>query len=228
MYKCVFIDLDDTIWDFHSNARLALIDVYEANDMAQYFSSFDVFFDLYAKRNAELWDAYAKKEVAKEYLMTERFSYPLQQVGVDNAELADAIGVDYLDRLPQQKALMPHAIEVLDYLQSKYPLTIISNGFVEVQYKKMRSSNIEHYFSHVVLSEAANALKPDRKIFDYAMELNAASADECIMIGDNYLADIVGAQNAGIDQVFFNGKENSEHEKATYKIRDLRELMTIL
>lgn len=228
MYKYVFIDLDDTIWDFHSNAELALMDIFELNDLSQYFSDFAEFFAHYVKRNAELWEMYAKKEVTKEYLMTERFSYPLLQVGVDDAELANAIGIEYLDRLPSQKTLMPNAIELLDYLQLKYPLTIISNGFVEVQYKKMKSSNIEHYFNHVVLSEAANALKPDRKIFDYAMELNGATADECIMIGDNYLADIIGAQNAGIDQVYFNGKEVNEHKKATYKIKNLLELKAIL
>jgi putative hydrolase of the HAD superfamily len=228
IYKYVFIDLDDTIWDFHSNARLALADMFVANKLSKYFPNFDAFFDIYAKRNIELWESYAKKEITKEFLMVERFSYSLLQMGVDNLELATAIGDEYLDRLPLQKALMPHAIEILEYLQSKYKLTIISNGFVEVQYRKIKSSNIGQYFSHIVLSEAANALKPDRKIFDYAMELNGAAASECIMIGDSYAADIVGAQNAGIDQVYFNTKELEINQKATYFIQDLNELKAIL
>ena len=124
---------------------------------------------------------------------------------------------------------MPHAIEMLDYLSAKYPLTIISNGFTEVQYKKIRSSNIGHYFSHMVLSEAAGALKPDKRIFEYAMQLNGCNnPKECIMIGDSYEADIIGAQNAGIDQVYYPLHSSSENKKTTYRINSLRELKEIL
>ena len=229
MYKFVFIDLDDTLWDFHTNARLSLQQMYIEHNLKEHFQSFDEFFTIYAKKNIELWEAYGKGEISKDFLMAERFRYPLSKMGVDDEQLAAEIGHQYLDILPTQTTLMPDAIEVLDYLKSKYTLTIISNGFTEVQYKKIKSCGIEHYFAHVVLSEEANALKPDKKIFEYALALNKALPEEAIMIGDSYEADIRGAQNANIDQVYFplnNGFK--ENQPATYRITNLKDLKAIL
>ncbi len=205
--------------------------MFDNRGLIRYFENFDQFFDIYAKRNIELWELYGKGEITKEYLSIERFRYPLSKMGVNDEELAEQIGQQYLDNLPTQTALMPHAIELLDYLtEKKYPLTIISNGFVEVQYRKMRSSNIEHYFNHIVLSEAAGALKPDKRIFEYALELNGAKPSEAIMIGDSYAADIVGAINAGIDQVYYplHYPENDEKPECTYMIGTLKEVIAIL
>jgi putative hydrolase of the HAD superfamily len=228
MYKHVFIDLDDTIWDFHANAKLSLQEVYENRNLNRYFEDFEHFFIIYAKRNLELWEMYGKGEISKEFLMVERFRHPLALMGVDNDELAIQIGDEFLDILPTKTMLVPYAIELLDYLFPKYSLTIISNGFVEVQYKKLRSTNIEHYFSHIVLSEAAGALKPDKRIFEYALELNNAIASETVMIGDSYAADIVGARNAGIDQVFLTQQHDSSQRNATYWVKSLDELNRIL
>ena len=230
MYKYIFIDLDDTIWDFHTNARLSLQDMFEQRKLAQYFTDFDEFFQIYAKRNIELWEQYGKGEITKEFLMSERFRYPLSKMGLDDVELAEEIGIQYLDILPTKTTLMPYAKELLDYLYPKYPITLISNGFVEVQYKKMRSSDIEKYFTHIVLSESAKALKPDKKIFEYALSLNNAEKSEAIMIGDSYEADIRGAQNAGIDQIYYpHNPDNIQKEQtSTYTIRSLKELFDIL
>jgi putative hydrolase of the HAD superfamily len=160
----------------------------------------------------------------------ERFQHPLIQVGVDNAVLAKEVGEQYLGLLPTRTMLVPFAKELLDYLYPKYPLTIVSNGFIEVQYKKLHSCRIEQYFSHVVLSEAAEALKPDKRIFEYALQLNNAIASETIMIGDSYESDIAGAQNAGIDQIYFNpGTEVPKKDKpATYWVKNLKDIMDIL
>jgi putative hydrolase of the HAD superfamily len=140
------------------------------------------------------------------------------------------MGDYYLKILPTKTALKPFAKELLDYLSSKYPLTLISNGFREVQYKKIRSCQIENYFSFIVLSEDAKALKPDARIFEYALELNQAKPQETIMIGDSYIADILGAKNAGIDQVYVKNNTNLSAEKfdCTYQISHLKEVLEIL
>ena len=230
MYKTVFIDLDDTLWDFHANAKSSLQEIYEERNLGQYFDSFDQYFNLYAKRNIELWEMYGKGTISKEALTLERFQHPLIQVGIDNAALAKNIGEQYLGLLPTRTMLVPFAKELLDYLYPKYPLTIVSNGFVEVQYKKLHSCHIEQYFAHVVLSEAAEALKPDKRIFEYAMRLNNATASETIMIGDSYEADIKGAQNADIDQIYYhpNQKPEDKEKQATYQVKSLREILDIL
>ncbi|MDO9153277.1 MAG: YjjG family noncanonical pyrimidine nucleotidase [Paludibacter sp.] len=229
-YKYVFIDLDDTLWDFHTNAKLSLQDMFVHRKLNRHFTDFEEFFRIYAKRNIELWESYGKGEITKDFLMAERFRYPLSKMGVDDMKLAEEIGIQYLEILPAKTALMPYAIDLLEYLYPKYPLSIISNGFVEVQYKKLRSSGIEKYFSHIVLSEAANALKPDKQIFEYALELNGAKAAETIMIGDSYEADIRGAQNASIDQIYFPLKknENFTDKPSTYYIQSLKDVFDIL
>ena len=230
MYTTVFIDLDDTIWDFHANARSSLSEIYEAKNLGQYFDSFEQYFTIYAKRNIELWEEYGKGTISKKELSLERFQHPLIQVGVNNSILAKEIGDEYLDLLPTRTALIPFAKELLDYLHPKYALTIVSNGFVEVQYKKLHSGHIEPYFTHVVLSEAAQALKPDKRIFEYALSLNGAKASETIMIGDSYEADIVGAQNAGIDQIYFNPRLVSadKNKPSTHWVKRLEDIITII
>lgn len=230
MYKYVFIDLDDTLWDFHANAKSSLHEIYEKRNLGHYFDNFEQYFQIYAKRNLELWEQYGKGAITKEALSLERFLYPLKQVGIEDAELAIKIGHEYLDLLPTRTALVSYAKELLDYLYPNYPLTIVSNGFIEVQYRKLKSCQIEQYFSHVVLSEAAGALKPDKRIFEYGLELNKAIASETIMIGDSFESDIRGAQNAGIDQIFFslNNEVSENFNSATYQINRLEEVLEIL
>ncbi len=229
MYRIVFFDLDDTLWDFHTNARLSLKQMYNERQLNRHFENFDEFFDIYAKRNIELWEAYGKGEISKDFLMIERFRYPLSRMGVNDLELAEAIGHQYLNILPTQNVLLPDAREVLTYLSAKYPLTIISNGFTEVQYKKIDSCGIRHFFKHIILSEKVGALKPNPEIFEYALKLNNARADEAIMIGDSWAADIVGAAAAGIDQVYFRADGVfTPKQPATYKFSRLSELRGIL
>ena len=228
MYRYVFLDLDDTIWDFHGNARLSLKDVFDLQNLQNYFTDFEEFFAVYAKKNSELWVQYAKGEITQEFLMAERFRYPLAKMGLDDEKLAKTIGNQYLDLLPTKTCLMPFARETLDCLSAKYPLTLVSNGFTKVQFGKLRSSGIEHYFRHIVLSEFANALKPDRKIFDYALQLNGAKPAETVMLGDNYETDIRGAQNAGIDQIYFPLNFPDKIPPCTYIIRSLEEVHGIL
>ena len=230
MYKYIFIDLDDTIWDFHANAKNSLHVTFNNLGLNKHFENFEDFFRIYIKRNNELWDLYGAGKIAKEFLQAERFRHPLLQAGIEDEDFIKEMGRMYLDLLPERTILVPHAKELLDYLSEKYSLSIISNGFVEVQYKKIENSKIGHYFDHVVLSEEAKALKPDRRIFDYALNLNHAKAEETIMIGDIFQADIVGAQNAGIDQIFFNWRktELKENETATYIVDSLQEIFDIL
>ena len=230
-YKHIFFDLDDTLWDFHANARNSLHVAFGRLGLERYFADFEEFFRIYMKRNNELWDLYGEGAITKDFLQAERFRHPLRLAGVPQPdELAAHLGRTYLELLPTRTLLVPHAREVLDYLRPRYTLSIISNGFVEVQYRKIRNSGIADYFAHVVLSEEAGALKPDRRIFEHALALQNARPDEALMVGDLYQADVAGARNAGIDQAYFNWRNlpPKPGEHATYTIHALRELMGIL
>jgi len=230
MYKHVFLDLDDTIWDFHVNAKISLQTAFDNLGLNTIFESFGHYFQIYLKRNLELWDLYGKGEITKNELQIERFGYPLRKAGIESEELGKKMGEMYLELLPEKTMLIPHARELLDYLAEKYTLSIISNGFVEVQHRKLKNSAIAHYFAHVILSDDVKVLKPDRKIFDYALELNNAKANEAIMIGDLFHTDILGAQNASIDQIFFNRHKKglNENETATHVVDSLKEVFEIL
>jgi putative hydrolase of the HAD superfamily len=230
MYKHVFIDLDDTLWNFHSNAKEVLGEIFQSRQLTNYFTDFEQYFRLYAQRNFELWELYSKGLVTKDFLNVERFLHPLREIGNPDTQLAKQISAEFLMLLPNKTTLMPHAIEVLDYLHAKYPLTIVSNGFIEVQYKKLKNAKLEKYFENVVLSQSANALKPDRRIFEYALQLNGAIPSETIMIGDSYTADIVGARNVGMDQIYYNTHRpiTADQTAPTYTISNLLELKELL
>ena len=134
---------------------------------------------------------------------------------------------EYIKCLPEYNHLFDGAIELLDYLKPKYQLHIIPNGFASVQTKKIKNSNIDHYFETITNSEMAGVKKPHRNIFDFALSLANASKEESLMIGDSYEADIIGAQEAGIEAVFFN-EQNFEVENQVVQIKHLLELKKIL
>lgn len=206
----VWVDLDDTIWDFKTNSREALAHVYEYAGLNMAFGDVDTWRNVYQENNHRLWSLYNVGKITKEYLMVERFRKVLADVGYDNdeaikmsAELSDV----YLDKLASLKTLVPGARELLDYLKAQgYKIGVISNGFYEVQYRKMVSSDIVDYFDAVVLSDDIGVNKPDKRIFDYALRKSNAEAGRALIIGDNPDTDIAGAVDAGWLAIYFNRK----------------------
>ena len=137
-YKNLFFDLDDTIWAFSRNARDTFEEVYQKYSFDRYFDSFDHYYTLYQRRNTELWLEYGEGKVTKEELNRQRFFYPLQAVGVEDEALAERFSEDFFAIIPTKSGLMPHAKEVLEYLAPQYNLYILSNGFRELQSRKIR------------------------------------------------------------------------------------------
>lgn len=226
-YIHLFFDLDRTLWDFETNARSAFQDIFKTHTLHYYFNDFDTFLKAYHKHNERLWTAYRQGKIKKKVLRTKRFYLTLKEFGVDSEDLAKKIGDEYIALSPNKTALFPDAIEVLEYLNTKYQLYIITNGFNEVQFLKMDKAGLSPYFRKVFTSENAGFQKPHPGIFAYCLNsVNAKKADS-IMIGDDPEADILGAKNFGLDQVYFNpGKKHSE-ENPTYEIEHLKQLLEI-
>lgn len=229
-YKFIFLDLDDTIWDFHTNAQKALYTIFHTENLNVHYESFEQFYQVYSKKNLELWSQYGQGVITKDILAVQRFLYPLQVIGIHDEEKAGRMNTSFLDTLGDQTELMPYAKEFMDFCVALgLPMTIVSNGFCEVQYKKLRNSRIEDYFAHVVLSEEAGALKPDPAIFEYALNLNNARHDEVLMIGDSFDADIMGASRANIDALFLNTTRKQVHlPNGTLEIISLKEALDYL
>ncbi len=229
-YKDIFLDFDDTIYDTRGNADIALRELYQHFSLSDYFDSFETFHQRYWKKNTELWASYSRGEISKEKLIVDRFLIPLNSVGVGDAGFALILNNWFLDCTSKKSKLVDGAIPLLDYLKSKYKLHILSNGFVEVQYKKLRNSGVEHYFDTIILSEEAGANKPHRSFFDYAMKMSGAVLGDCIMIGDNFDTDILGAYNYEIPQIYFNPNSLplSREIKPTFQVKTLDEIKNIL
>ncbi len=232
-YTTLFIDLDNTLYDFSGNSREAYCIVYTLLGYERWFDSFEHYYTIYEEYNLQLWALYAEGKITKERLNAERYAHPLRVVGVPDA---DAVSARFWDeamkRLPLGQRLMPYAREVLEYLRPRYKLYILSNGFTELQARKMRSAGIDHFFDGVVLSEDIGVNKPNPAIFEHALRVADVSAAEALMIGDNFEVDIEGAQRVGIDQVYYDVAHLSLDEKhyhpPTYTIGSLLELKDIL
>lgn len=228
-YKNLFFDLDDTLWAFSANARDTFEEMYERYGLDNFFDSFGSFYSLYQQRNRVLWEEYANGQITKEELNRQRFLYPLEAVGAGDFALAKAYSDGFFSIIPTKSRLMPHAIEVLEALAPRYNLYILSNGFRELQYRKMCSAGIDSYFKKVILSDDIGLLKPAPQLFHFALSATQSELRESLMIGDSWDADIAGARGVGMDHAFYNVSGRTEFPfKPTYLLNDLKELMQIL
>ncbi len=228
-YKHLFFDLDHTIWDFETNAKEVLFELYTMNGLAERgIQDFDYFFERYSFHNNRLWDRYTKGFIKQDELRWKRMWFTLLDFKIGDDKLSRLMAVQFLERLPFKKNLFPYTTEILDYLTNKgYRLHLITNGFEQIQHNKLNSSNLHGYFLDVITSEASNSLKPNIAIFEYALGKTGAKKEESIMIGDNLDADIQGAANAGLDSVFVNHLKITPHIKPTYMVHHLKELEEI-
>jgi putative hydrolase of the HAD superfamily len=228
-YRHLFFYLDHTLWDFDTNSREALQDIYHSLFLADAgVNDFDLFHKLYLGHNDRLWERYRKGQMKVDELRWKRMSMTLLEFKNGDEALAKKMGVEFLNILPTKKALFPDTAEVLNYLtEKKYSLHLITNGFEKTQHHKLKTAGIDNFFMEVITSEGSNSLKPHPAIFEYALIKTGAEKKESIMIGDTPDVDIAGAREAGIDQVYVNHTGRIESVDATYTVYSLKELMKI-
>lgn len=228
-YKHIFFDLDQTLWDFETNSRQTLLELaYKYKLSEKGIDSIDEFIAQYIHINKRMWDEYGKGLIDKNTLRYDRFHEALNKFEIADRDLSKKIANDYIAFSPLKTNMFPHAQEVLYYLNKKYSLHIITNGFEEVQYIKLKNCCIEHFFDQVITSERAGFKKPDVRMFQYSMNAVNSSPANSLMIGDSLDADIIGARNAGLHQVYFNPKGDIHEETITFEIKSLKELMSLL
>ena len=195
----VFFDLDHTLWDFEKNSDLAFKKVFDKQNIT---IDLNVFLAVYKPLNLQYWKLYREEKVTKDELRYGRLKNTFDALNYTiSDDLIDIIAVEYIDFLPDFNHLFENTFEILEYLKEKYQLHIITNGFEEVQIKKMESSNILHYFNSVITSESVGVKKPNPKVFYHALEVANAKKENSIMIGDNIEADVLGAINIGMQAI---------------------------
>ena len=239
-YKDLFIDFDDTLYDTHGNSVIALSELYDEKKLDRFFSDSNVFYDAYWAANIDLWTRYSKGEITRDYLIVERFRRPLCESDALRAKCLESaddfrnycleMSDHFLDLCSSKPGLVLGARELMDYLKGRgYRMHMCSNGFHEVQYKKLHACGLTDYFDHVILSEDAGFNKPAPEFFDYAIKMSGAEKATTLMIGDNFNTDILGAKRYGLATAFFNRfPEYPAPEPVDYEVTSLKQLMTIL
>lgn len=198
----VFFDLDHTLWDFEKNSALAFQKIFKEVSLEL---DFDQFLAVYIPINLEYWRLYREDQISKKELRYQRLKKAFDAIELEVAdETINRLSVLYIDNLPNFNHLFEGTIEILDYLQDKYTLHLITNGFEEVQSKKLRQSGIFDYFEEIVTSESVGVKKPNPRVFRHALEVAKASPENSIMIGDSFEADVLGAHGVGMDTIFCN------------------------
>ena len=227
-YKAIFFDLDHTLWDFEANSRTAISELFHTHNLNSFgIASSDDFIKIYKEVNTKMWDEYHRNLINKEHLRYGRFERALSHFGVQKRELTERLSTEYLDICPVKTILLPGAIKVLELLKQNHSLHIITNGFKEVQYLKIRNSGLMPYFDHIHISEEIGFKKPEPEIFNYACKQARAVSEECIMIGDNLETDIAGARNANVDHIFFNPEKIMHNADVNLEIAHLEELLPL-
>jgi len=231
-YTDLFIDFDDTLYDTHGNSVIALRELFDALHLEQWFTDAQVFYDRYWEANIDLWTRYSRGEITRDYLIVERFRRPLSYgEGLEpTAQYCLEASDLFLDLCSSKPGLVEGARELMDYLKTKgYRLHMCSNGFHEVQYRKLRSCGLHNHFDTIVLSEDAGVNKPSPLFFDYAIQKTGAQKETTLMIGDNFQTDILGAKRYGLDTAYFNRfPDYPAAEPVTYEVTLLCQLMEIL
>ena len=201
----IFFDLDHTLWDFDKNSVLAFDKIFKKQHPTIDTKSF---VEIYAPINQACWKLYQVDKMTHQELRYERLKQSFDAMNyVISDEEIDSISEDYIEFLPDNNQLFEGAIEVLEYLNPKYNLHIITNGFAEVQGRKLKNSGIGNYFKTITNSEMAGVKKPHKNIFEFALSLAETNKQNSIMIGDCIDADVGGALAFGMQAILFDEKE---------------------
>ncbi len=227
--KHIFFDLDHTLWHYEANCAKALEQLYHNHQLQGYnVPSAQALYERFFEINSYLWTLYDNYKITSTELRERRFFEIMNHFSPCTQAFCNRLSDEYLDISPKMPTLIPQAKIVLDYLRPKYSLHIITNGFVEIQSTKLRSSGIEHYFETLTCSAEANARKPEPAIFAYAMQKAKAALHDSLMIGDNLDTDIAGAKNAGMDYIHFVPENNNFNFIENSQVKDLLHLKHFL
>lgn len=203
-YTHIFFDLDNTLWDFEQNSYHALHSSFNHFSLEKKGIEYNRFFHIYSEHNKKLWEDYRLQKMMKNELKQLRFQLTFDDLNISGID-ADEMNAFYLSEMPKQTHLINGAEEILQYLKKKgCALHIITNGFKEVQHKKLETSGLKKYFIKIFISEDVKAPKPDRKIFEYSVKSANAPKGKSLMVGDDWEIDVEGAINFGFDAVFLN------------------------
>ena len=221
----VWFDLDDTLWDFKTNSREALFELFDEFELFRFWDSRETWITDYHTVNDRLWAQLSNNLISLNELRTQRFldTFLSADIPVERArKMAEKADTFYLNRLGCRSKLKDGARELL--LRTKaagFRTGILSNGFREVQYDKLTSGGIRDLIDYIVLSDEIGISKPNPEIYRCAEKVASTLPERCIMIGDNSDTDISGALTAGWSlAIWFNPNHNLPSERLVAALRN--------
>lgn len=225
MKKHIFFDLDNTLWDFKTNSRECLNDIYHQFGLKAISpTSLLDFMTLYEKNNAILWKKLEQNLISKDFLREERFIKTLKDCKIYDDNMGKEMSTFYLKECPLKKNLLPNALYTLQYLREKYKLHIVTNGFIESQEVKLSNTGLKVYFSTVTTPDDALCHKPDSRIFLHALDKAGANINNSVYIGDNLEADVLPSLHLGIETLWFKGAQNLASCRNISNLIELRKI----
>lgn len=227
-YEAIFFDLDHTLWDFEKNSYKTLVELADKYNLHA-IAGFEIesFYTNFKHSNRHLWALYDQNLITQHQLRQQRVEYTFKGLDVDINKYYEAFTTEYIQLCSTKGELIDHAVELLEHVFDRYKLLILTNGFEKVQYTKMITSNIFHYFDHVITTEDMDAKKPEPVFFEYALNKAGVKAENAIMVGDTLPTDILGALNAGIDAVYYNPDKIPHQHAITHEVHSLKELLKL-
>lgn len=227
MIKTIFFDIDNTLIDHSYAEQKALKELFENVLKRLLGCSYDEFRNSYVAINTQLWKLYNQSKVSRDDVRLGRFTKTLAHFGVIDFDV-HAIWNTYASYYRDHWTQIDHAELILDYLSSKsYVLGLISNGFTDIQQEKLKKFKWENRFNPIVLSEQVGIQKPNKKIFEYALEKSGNNIDEVVYIGDSFETDYQGAIQAGWKFIYFSHENIKNEYKDVRHISSLKQLMEI-
>ncbi|VAW27989.1 hypothetical protein MNBD_BACTEROID06-65 [hydrothermal vent metagenome] len=226
--KHIIFDLDDTLWDFQQNSHDTLIDLFDAYRIGDQGIDIADFIEVFREINNALWDQFDEGLVTREMIRKERFPKMFEKLGLNLNGVPMQMQDSFMSTCSAKPKLVKGVKEVLEKFNSKYKFHILSNGFDEIQFIKIKASGLEPYFDKIVTSGRAGFRKPEPEIFDFTLNEIGAGKEECIMIGDNPLSDIEGAFHYGMNQVYYNVHKKECKITPTHTINDMSKLLELL
>ena len=206
----IFFDLDHTLWDFETNSERCLQQLMIDFQLAEKYNlTHEKFYKKYVKLNHFYWELYSQNKIDKEELRYIRFYKALIQFGIDDMSLSKEIAVAYTRECPKLGALINGAKEVVELLVANgKEINLITNGFKEIQHIKLASCGLDKYVTRMITSEQVGHQKPHKKTFQYAMDqVGCNEATSCLMIGDNWRADVQGARDFGMSAIWISKED---------------------
>lgn len=207
--KHIFFDLDHTLWDFDKNSEETLHFLFNKYQFHLHTPhTIDEFVTAFHVANRILWKAYDNNEINKHEMRNQRIKMTFNAVKLPQYIIPETFNDEYLSICPTKGKLLPHTLDVLNYLHTKYDLHILTNGFEDIQHIKMSTSGLSPFFKNVFTAEKIGLKKPDKAYFNFIIDTINSSKNECVMIGDTYETDILGAHHAEIKAIFFNPEKD--------------------